>query len=31
MLYYNRIDVSEGIQVNETSKLKDSDKHICHY
>ena len=31
MLHYNRIDVSEGIQVNETSKLKDWDKHICHY
>ena len=29
MLYYDRIDVSEGIDVNKTSKSKESD--ICHY
>ena len=29
MLYYNRIDVSEGIDVNKTSKSKECD--ICHY
>ena len=29
MLYFNRIDVSEGIDVNKTSALKDYD--ICHY
>ena len=29
MLYYNRIDVSEGIDVNETSASKQCD--ICHY
>ena len=29
MLYYDRIDVSEGIDVNKTSKLKECD--ICHY
>ena len=27
MLYYNRIDVSEGINVNKTSESKESD--IC--
>ena len=29
MLYYDRIDVSEGIDVNKTSKSKESD--ICHF
>ena len=29
MLYYDRIDVSERIDVNKTSKLKECD--ICHY
>ena len=29
MLYYDRIDVSEGINVNKTSKSKESD--ICHF
>ena len=29
MLYYDRIDVSEGIDVNETSASKECD--ICHY
>ena len=29
MLYFNRIHVSEGIDVHETSKLKEQD--ICHY
>ena len=29
MLYYDRIDVSEGIDVNKTSKSKECD--ICHY
>ena len=29
MLYYARIDVSEGIDVNKTSKSKECD--ICHY
>ena len=29
MLYYNRIEVSEGIDVNETSASKECD--ICHY
>ena len=29
MLYFNRIDVSEGIDVNETRALKECD--ICHY
>ena len=29
MLYYDRIDVSEGIDVNKTSKPKEYD--ICHY
>ena len=28
MLYFNRIDVSEGIDVNKTSASKESD--ICH-
>ena len=28
MLYYERIDVSEGLDVNKTSVLKDCD--ICH-
>ena len=29
MLYFKRIDVSEGIDVNKTSALKACD--ICHY
>ena len=29
MLYFNRIDVSERIDVNKTSKSKEYD--ICHY
>ena len=29
MLYFDRTAVSEGIEVNKTSKLKDYD--ICHY
>ena len=29
ILYYNRIDVSEGIDVNKTSESKECD--ICHY
>ena len=29
MLYYDRIDVSEGIDVNKTSVSKDC--NICHY
>ena len=29
MLYFNRIDVSEGIEVNKTSASKGGD--ICHY
>ena len=29
MLYYDRIDVSEGIDVNKTSKSEECD--ICHY
>ena len=29
MLYYDRIDVSEGIDVNETSASKEHD--ICQY
>ena len=29
MLYYDRIDFSEGIDVNKTSASKDCD--ICHY
>ena len=29
MLYYDRIDVSEGIDVNQTSTSKECD--ICHY
>ena len=29
MLYYDRIDVSEGIDVNKTSASKECD--ICHY
>ena len=29
MLYYDRIDVSEGIKFNKTSALKKCD--ICHY
>ena len=29
MLYYYRIDISEAIDVNESSELKECD--ICHY
>ena len=29
MLYYGRIDVSEGIDINKTSESKKS--NICHY
>ena len=29
MLYYDRFDVSEGIDVNKTSESKECD--ICHY
>ena len=29
MLQYDRIDVSEGIDINKTSASKESD--ICHY
>ena len=29
MLYYDRIDVSEGIDVSKTSASKECD--ICHY
>ena len=29
MLEYNRIDISEGIDVNKTSESKECD--ICHY
>ena len=29
MLYYYRIDVSEGIDINKTSASKECD--ICHY
>ena len=29
MLYFDRIDVSEGIDVNKISTLKEC--HICHY
>ena len=29
MIYYDRIDVSEGIDVNKASKSKECD--ICHY
>ena len=29
MLYYYGIDVSEGIDVNKTSKSKECD--VCHY
>ena len=29
MLHFDRIDVSEGIDVNKTSESKDHD--ICHY
>ena len=29
MLYYDRIDVSEGADVNSTSESKKCD--ICHY
>ena len=29
MLYFNKIDVSEGIDVNTTSASKECD--ICHY
>ena len=29
MLYFDRIDVSEGIDVNKTRKSKECD--VCHY
>ena len=29
MLYFDRIDVSEGIYVNKTSVSKERD--VCHY
>ena len=29
MLYYDKIDVSEGIDINKTSESKEC--HICHY
>ena len=29
MLYFDRIDVSEGIDINKTSASKECD--ICHY
>ena len=29
MLYYDRIDLSEGTDVNKTSESKECD--ICHY
>ena len=29
MLWYQKIDVSEGIDVNKTSKLKECE--LCHY
>ena len=29
MLYYDKIDVSEGFDVNKTSKSKECDN--CHY
>ena len=29
MVYYDRIDVFEGIDINKTSVSKESD--ICHY
>ena len=29
ILYYDRIDVSEGIDVDKTSESKDHD--MCHY
>ena len=29
MLYYDRMDVSEGINVNKTMTLKECD--VCHY
>ena len=29
MVYFDRIDVSEGVDVNETSTSKEFD--ICHY
>ena len=29
MLYYDRIDVSQGIDINKTSASKECD--VCHY
>ena len=29
MLYYDRIDISEGIDINKTSASKECD--VCHY
>ena len=32
MLFYDRIDVSEGIDVNKASKLKECDiSHYCYF
>ena len=31
MLYFNRIDVSEGIHVNKTSESKERDVCYCWY
>ena len=28
MLYYNRVDISEGIDINKTNASKDA---LCHY
>ena len=29
MIYYDRIDISEGIDANKTSASKEC--HVCHY
>ena len=29
ILYYDRIDIAEGIDINKISALKDCD--VCHY
>ena len=29
MLYYDRIDISEGIDINKTREPKECD--VCHY
>ena len=31
MLYYDRIDVSEEIDINKTSTLKECDICLCRY